>query len=248
MNGAGNNLTFLITEKFISAAPVAAAKVLSGLATHEAILLLKPLKAETLISCLNPMDSDKAAAILRRLPSRQAAHVLARLDITQAGNIYKAFSVPQREKMKTLLSASLIKTLEGNTDWPADSAGACMNRDFVVFKTENKIAELVEKLKNLPRKKLPVACLIVAGKDGKLKGILRSAELCLLNVNSLAGSVMSEVKIATVQTKSEVVQELLQQGQPLVPVIDNEGVPLGVISWAELHHAPCGHKRKFGWF
>lgn len=248
MNGAGNNLTPWVTEKFISAAPVAAAKALGSLATHEAVLLLKPLKAEAIIACLNPMSCDKAAAILRRLPSRQAAHILTRLDIAQAGAIYKAFSVPQREKIKTLLPASLVKTLQGNTAWAAGSAGALMSRDFIIFKTENKTAELVEKLKTLPRKKLPAACLIAAGKDGKLKGMIRSAELSFLSANSLAGSVMSEVKSVTPQDNPDAVRAILAQGQPLVPVLDADGVPLGIITWAELQSVPPVRKKKFGWF
>lgn len=248
MNGASTNLTPWITEKFISAAPVAAAKALGTLATHEAVLLIKPLKAEAIIACLNPMDSAKAAAILRRLPARQAAHVLARLDIMQAGAIYKAFSMPQREKMKTLLSASLVKTLEGNTRWSADSAGALMSRDFVIFKTEQKIREIIEKLKTIPRKKLSEACLVVSGKDGKLKGMIRYAELVFFESDLLAGSVMGEVKSILPQAKADNAHEILRQGQPFVPVADEDGVPLGVLSWAELQEVPIARKKKFGWF
>ncbi|MBO7238483.1 MAG: magnesium transporter [Elusimicrobiaceae bacterium] len=248
MNATNNNLTPWLTEKFISAAPLAAAKALGGLATHEAVLLIKPLKAESMVACLNPMDASKAAAILRRLPSRQAAHVLARLDLVQAGAIYKAFSVPQREKMKTLLAVSLVKTLEANTAWAANSAGAQMSRDFVAFKTENKVAEMIEKLKTLPRKKLPAACLVVAAKDGKLKGIVRSAELAFFSENSLAGSIMSEVKSVPPQTDAQTVREILLQGQPLVAVVDADNVPLGVLSLAELSTEKIKRKKKFGWF
>ena len=235
MNGAGNQLTLWLTEKFISAAPLAAAKALATLATHEAVLLIKPLKAESMVACLNPMEPSKAAAILRRLPSRQAAHVLARLDMVQAGAVYKAFSGPQREKMKTLLAASVVKTLEGNTAWSADCAGAQMSRDFITFKTETKIAEIIEKLKTLPRKKLPAACLIVSAKDGQLKGIIPTAQLAFFNVNSLAGSLMSEVKSITPETAAQSVRDTLVHEQPLIPVVDKENVPLGILSLVELN-------------
>ena len=243
MNESGNNLSLWLTEKFISAAPLAAAKALGALATHEAVLLIKPLKAQSMVACLNLMEPFKAAAVLRRLPSRQAAYVLARLDMVQAGSVYKAFSVPQREKMKTLLPASLIKTLEGHTAWASDCAGAQMSRDFISFKTENKVAEIIEKLKTLPRKKLPAACLVVTGKDGKLKGMIPSTQLVFFTGNSLAGSVMSEAKSVTPETSFEIVKALLLQEQPLVPVVDSENVPLGVLSLAELN-APTKVKHK----
>ena len=246
MNGPNLNLLPWVTEKFISAAPLAAAKALDSLATHEALLLLKPLKAEQLITCLNQMDTAKAAAVLRRLPSRQAAHILSRLSLPQAVQIYKAFSIAQREKMKTLLAASWVELLEKGNTFAAGSAGAQMNRDFVTFKTEMKVADVLEKLKTIPRKKLPLACLIVGGKEGKLKGIIRTAELAFFAPNSLVGSVMGEVKSLSLGSTAQEAQSLLQL-QPLVPVLDENGVPQGILTLAELMGRTTTKKR-FGWF
>ena len=122
------HLTAWVTEKFITATPQAAALALQTLATHEAVLLLKPLKAEQVVSCIRAMDAVKAAAILRRFPSRQAAYILSRLPVPQAAAIYQAFSGPQQEKMKVLLEDSLVQALTTATQWPSDSAGACMKR------------------------------------------------------------------------------------------------------------------------
>ncbi len=247
MNGPNVNLTPWITEKFIAAAPQQAARALGGLATHEAVLLLKPLKAESIVSALNPMEPAAAAAILRRLPSRQAAHVLSRLDLRQGGKVFAAFSVAQREKMKTLLPASVLQALEKSTAWPAASAGGKMSTDFVLFRTEMKLSDIVEKLKILPRKKLPAACL-VAGRDGKLKGCIRAAELAFYAPQSTAGSVMSDVKAVSAQAPLASVQKLFDEGQPLVPVTDENGAVLGVLTPQMLAEAQPVKKKRFGWF
>lgn len=247
MNGPNANLTPWITEKFISAAPKAAAQALGALATYEAVLLLKPLKAQYMVACLEPMECGKAAAILRRLPARQAAHVLSRLDLRQAAKIFAAFSVPQREKMKMLLSASLRTALEGVDRWPKNSAGARMKTDFLVFKTEAKLSEIVEKLKILPRKKLPAACFIT-GRDGKLKGFIRTAELAFYTLESTAGSVMSEVKAVLASAPLEQTQKIFDEGQPLVPVTDENEVVLGVIAPEHAVAVPTARKKRFGWF
>jgi len=246
MNGPNINLLPWVTEKFISAAPVAAAKAFDCLATHEALLLLKPLKAEQLIGCLNNMNTIKAAAVLRRFPSRQAAHILSRLSLSQAVEIYKAFSIPQREKMKVVLDKSWVSLLERGHAWPAESAGAQMNRDFVTFKTEMPVCEIIEKLKTMPRKKLPLACLVVGGKEGKLKGLIRTAELAFFTSDSLAGSVMSNVKSINLATPAATAREILQI-QPLVPVVDENNVPQGILTLTELAAIPPAKKR-FGWF
>lgn len=247
MNGQNANLTPWITEKFIAAAPKEAAQALGGLATHEAVLLLKPLKAEMIVAALNPMQPSQAAAILRRLPSRQAAHVLSRLDLRQGGKVFAAFSVPQREKMKTLLPPAVCQALEKSIAWPADSAGGRMSTDFVLFRTEAKLTEMVEKLKTLPRKKLPAAC-VVAGRDGKLKGYIRAAELAFYAPQSTAGSIMSEAKNVLASAPLAQAQKLLDEGQPLVPVTDENGVVLGVLTPQTVLDNPPDKKKRFGWF
>ncbi len=237
-----------VTEKFIAAAPQVAAQALAGLATHEALALLKPLKAERIISCLNLMPADKAAAVLRRLPSRQAAHILSRLDIKQAGLLYQALSTPQREKMNTLLDKSFVQALQHSQDWPAGSVGTQLTRDFLSFKTETPISEMIGKLKTLPRKKLPVACLVLS-KDGKAKGFIRTAELAFYPVNSLAGSIMTDVKSLIATQEVAQAQMLIEQGQPLVPVTDAQGMVLGVITQQEVSAAaPAAKKKRFSWF
>ncbi len=239
------NLTPWVTEKFISAAPLAAAQALGALATHEAVLLLKPLKAESVMACLNPMEPAAAAAILRRLPARQAAYVLSRLALPQAVKVFEAFSQPQREKMKTLLPEHIINALAGFNAWPPQSAGARMSGDFLAFRTEAKLADLIEKLKTLPRKKLPAACLVCA-KDGTLKGFLRTAELAFYAPASTAGSVMTEAKGLPPQACLAQVRELLLQGQPVVPVVDEKNRVLGVVSADPV--PPAATKKRFGWF
>lgn len=247
MNGQNANLTPWITEKFIVAAPKEAAQALGGLATHEAVLLLKPLKAEIIVTALNPMQPAQAAAILRRLPSRQAAHVLARLDLRQGAKVFAAFSVPQREKMKTLLPASVCQALEKSTAWPSDSAGACMSTDFVLFRTEAKLTEMVEKLKTLPRKKLPAVCL-VGGRDGKLKGCIRAAELAFYAPQSTAGSIMNDIKSVCAPAPLAQSQRLFEEGQPLVPVTDENGTVLGVLTPQMVLENQPEKKKRFGWF
>ena len=246
MNGTNNSLTPWVMEKFITASAQPAAKALEALATHEAILLLKPLKAEHIIACINFMDPTKASAILRRLPSRQAAYVLARLDMLQAAKIYAAFSIPQREKIKTLLDDSFVQAMQQSAGGPAQSAGALMSRDFISFRTETKIAEIVEKLKNIPRKKLPLACVIV-NKEGVLKGLIPTAELAFFPAASMAGSVMSEAQFIQAAKSADLIQETFEKGQILVPVVDENNIVLGVLTSSNLPQA-FKRKKRFSWF
>ena len=235
-----------LTEKWIIDAPDAAAKALQNLATHEAVLLLKPLKAEQVIACLNGMEALKAAAILRRFPARQGAYILSRLNLPQAAAVYEAFSIPQQEKIKTLLSAHLLRAFTQAQAWKKGSAGAHMRREFVSFKTDVKVADIIEKLKNFPRKKLPAFCLIL-GKEGEIKGAIATAELLFCPLQAQAGSIMHPVTSVLADKPITDAYAVLKQGQPIVPVVDSAQIVLGVLSWEEVYQGKPVKKR-FGWF
>lgn len=238
MNSPIHALAGVITEKFIAADPAAAARALESLATHEALLLLAPLKAQTLVACLNPMDPPKAAAVLRRLPLRQASYVLARLDVPQAARLMKEFSAPYRERISAALEPALVKLLAEACAYPPDSAGRLMRTDFVAVRTESKLAALVERLKTLPRKKLPAACF-VTGKDGELKGVIRTAELAFYALQSVCGSVMSPAQSLRPQDGAEAAREaFLKAETDVLPVVNEKGVLLGVLARETLPAPP----------
>ena len=153
MNSPIHALAGVITEKFAAADPAAAARALESLATHEILLLIGPLKAQTIVACLNPMNPPKAAAVLRRLPLRQASYVLARLEVPQAARLMKEFSVPYRERISAALEPAFVKLLAEASAYPPDSAGRLMNTDVVAVRTEANLSARVERLKSLPRRK-----------------------------------------------------------------------------------------------
>jgi magnesium transporter len=101
----------------------------------------------------------------------------------------------------------------------------------VLVKTDAKISALVERLKALPRKKLPAVCF-VTGKDNELKGLIRSGEIAFYDAESVCGSVMSSPSPSVRPTTSA--QEALalteREQLPLLPVTDEHNKVLGVVA------------------
>lgn len=242
MNTPMHALAGAITEKFIEAAPEAAARALSAMATHEAILLLSPLKAQLVVSCLNPMDPSKAAAVLRRLPLRQASYVLSRLAVPQAAQVMREFSGPYRERISGVLEPSFIKLLSESSNYAEGTAGAYMRTDFVAVRTETKLSQLVERLKNLPRKKLPQFCW-VTDKDGVLRGVIRSAELAFYAPQSAAGSVMTDTASVRPEQTAQTFRKTFEDSAcDTLPVTNEKGVLVGVLYMSAVAFEPRDKK------
>ncbi|MBO5911021.1 MAG: magnesium transporter [Elusimicrobiaceae bacterium] len=240
-NNPMHNLAAVMTEKFIAAAPQAAAQALAVLATHEVILLVGGLKAQSLIAVLNPMDAPKAAAVLRRLPLKQACYVLTHLDVLQAAKLWKEFATPYQERLKSVLSPAFVQLVQTAGGFEPGSVGNVMCTDFVAVRTENKVAELVARLKNLPRKKLPLACF-VTGRNDELKGVILTAELAFFNPQAVCGSVMTKTACALKpQDTLAVAQTLFNDEETAVlPVVNEGGILIGSLDkMAALTAAPA---------
>ena len=235
MNHPVHALASVITEKFIQASAKEAARTLSSLATHEALLLLSGLKAQTLVTVLNPMDPPKAAAILRRLPFKQASYVLTHLEVPQAAKVWKEFATPYQERLKGVLPAPFIELLMKAGGFPADSVGRRMKTDFVSVRTETKIAELTQRLKNLPRTKIPPVCF-VTGKKEELKGTIRTVELAFFDPQSLCGSVMNKSsRFLHPQDSLPAAQAAFTEAETeALPVVNEDNILIGVMEKDDL--------------
>ncbi len=222
-------LASVITEKFIASDPKGAASAFSGLATHEVLLLIGGLKAQSMVSVLNIMQAPKAAAVLRRLPLKQASYVLTRLDVAQAAKLWKEFATPYQERLKSVLDPAFVELLKSASDFAPGSVGCVMSTDFVAVRTETKVGELVSRLKNLPRKKLPAVCF-VTGKDGVFKGAIRTVELLFCNAAALCGSVMTKSRAVQPADKLLAAKEIFAQEEaPCLPVINENNILIGVV-------------------
>ena len=230
MNEPMRALANALTEKFILAAPQEAAKALESFATHEILLLIAPLKAQVLVRCLEVMTPAKAAAVLRRLPLKQASHIFQLLSLTQAAQVMAEFSAPYQARLTGALEPSFVQLLQSASSYAPDSAGRRMKTDFVAVRTENTVAQLVERLKNLPRAKLPSVCFVTT-KDGKLKGFIRTPELAFYEKQSVCGSVMTPCEPVAVACAGEALAAQLAQGQTdWLPVVNEQQVLVGIIS------------------
>ena len=224
-----HSLASAITDKFIAAAPKAAAQALAALATHEVLLLIGGLKSQSVVSVLNPMEAAKAAAVLRRLPLKQASYILTRLDVPQAAKLWKEFATPYQERLKSVLTPAFVQLLQSATGFDVQSVGHFMQTDFVAVRTENKVAELISRLKNMPRKKIPLVCF-VTDKNGVLKGAIPTAELAFFNPQAVCGSVMTSTQ--SLQPKillTEAQGVFTQEERALLPVVNEQNVLLGVL-------------------
>lgn len=235
-----------LADKFINTDPAGAAYFLENLPTHEALQILQGLKAETLVLCLQNMCAKRSAPVLRRFPVKQAGHILLKLPPSAAAEIMSCLPQHYKEKVTAELPKSYIKELETALSYPCDSAGALMRREFFAFRTDDKIQDILDVLKRLPRKKLP-GQIYILDKQGRLAGAVKCVSLAFLAADASAGSIMAEPFKTDAVTAKKQLLELFKTGAEEAAVVNKENVLLGVVKPAALlqsHKDACRGEHK----
>ncbi|MDD6173887.1 MAG: CBS domain-containing protein [Elusimicrobia bacterium] len=218
-------------EDFISASPDKAALSFEQTALSEAVFWLSGLRASSIISCLENMNPKKAAFLLRRLHIKQAARIMQGLKAERAGEIMLDLPIHYKKRLIDALDPSQIKALEEVLAYPRASAARFMKSDFITFKTDAKVKDIITRIKTLPSPKVPLAVYIL-DKAGKLCGVLPTSQLSFYPPESLAGSVMTAdfIKLSPFDGVKKAKALLLKNNLAMLPVIDSESVLLGVVS------------------
>lgn len=218
-------------EDFISAAPEKAALSLEQTALSEAVFWISGLRASSITACLENMNPKKAAFLLRRLHIKQAARIMQSLKAERAGEIMLDLPLHYKKRLIDALEPGQIKALEDVLSYPRGSAARLMKSDFVTFKTDAKVKDIIARIKTLPAQKIPLA-LYILDKTGKLCGVLPTSQLSFYPPESLAGSVMTAdfIRLSPFDAVKKARALLLKNNAALLPVTDADGGLLGVVS------------------
>lgn len=222
-----------IFESFVISAPAQAVEELHKMPLGQALDLLCTLPAKSIILCFENMVPAKAAPFLRRLPIKQACYILAHLKTLQAARIFAALPVPFKARLKQALDKNLYTTLTTILAYSKDSVGAFIDQDYLAFKTDAKVREIILRLKNLPKEKFAPQ-VFIKDKNGKIAGLIRTQNLAFFDRENIAGSLMQniEYKLAP-KDKIEKALNLFEKGVYQIPVVDEKNSMLGVLNACE---------------
>lgn len=224
-----------LLEKFIEASPDKAADVLQSMPLAEAVFWISSLKSETIMLCFEHMNPQKAAHLLRRLPVKQSSHIAARLPAATAALIVQNLPVHYKAKLIASLDPRMAKVFESVLAYGEGSAAQMMQSNFLSFKTDVKVKDIILKIRTLPKAKIPFSVYII-DKSGRGVGIIRTAELTVWQETALAGSVMTPVfeKARAEDNRDEVINIFKTSGVSVIAVIDSDGFIIGIINAVEM--------------
>ncbi len=222
--------------------------------------LLDEIHAEDLADIIGELEPDEAAKLLARLPAEQAATIFERLEDHEQGELAEIMapeSVAQiasemapdeRADLFSLLpeaqAEELLHTLEKVDPeaaeavreiekWPDTSAGHLMTTDYVRVGTDSTVSDAIDAVRAYGQEKsTPVYNVYAMGDDGKVSGVASLRDLILARPFQHLDDVLATnvISVPPEMDQEEVARRMAKYDLNVMPVIDEKGRILGVIT------------------
>ncbi len=212
--------------------PADIADIISQVSHKEGATFFKDLDIETAAEALSElqpdvqaaiitgMDAEKAADIIEEMPPDEAADVLSDLPVDKAKEILEHIEKEEAEDIQELLSHE------------EDTAGGLMTNEFIAYPPEITVREAIDRFKKDAEEIEAVYYIYVTDENERLIGVMSLRDLLLSSLDSKLSDIM-ETRIKTVapDTDEDEVAEIISKYNIVaLPVVDNEGIMLGIVT------------------
>ena len=227
-----------LVRQFFESHPEEAAVMLEQFEAEDAACLLAELPLPSRNAAWEALEPNAACEILLHFPADHRAQLAQQVNIQGFAVTLSRMREEDREKVLAGLDTASASELRRLLSYPPDTAGHIMDTRIVAMRSGQTVSEAVEVLRRRARN-LDVAELNVTDEDNKLISVIEIKDLILAEPNTTLASLSHNAATAVfpMDPVEEVVDRLDRYKLEEMPVIDREGVLLGVIRHSELIEA-----------
>lgn len=212
--------------------PADVADILEQLDPRQRANVFQHLDEVQAAEAISEMDDEYQADFIEDLGDARAAGVLGNMDPDDAADIVRDLSYEKAETLLRLIGmedATEIRRLLGYKD---GTAGGMMTTQFVSVRANTTVKETIEVLRELPEDHPTVHYVYVLNEYDEFIGVLSLRTLVLTDETKLVRDIMFDDVICAPpdETEEEVAADIFKYDLPAMPVVDEHGVLLGIVT------------------
>ncbi|NWF76937.1 MAG: magnesium transporter [Nitrospirae bacterium] len=191
-----------------------------GLDIETAAEALSELQPDVQVDIISDMETDKAADIIEEMPPDEAADILSDLPADKAKEILEHIEKEDAEDIQELLSHE------------EDTAGGLMTNEYIAYTPDTTVRKAIDNFKKDAEEVETVYYIYIIDDEEKLCGVVSLRDLLLARLDDKLSEIM-ETKLKTVTPdvdEGEVAAIISKYNLVAIPVIDNEGHLLGIVT------------------
>lgn len=224
----GNIKIKLTQNKLNSLHPAEIADILEELGTKERLGIIKILNPDTAAKAIEEANPETQEAILEQLPTSPLKTIVNKMHLSEFADIFYKIRPLRIREILSFLGMEKAKRVEKLLDFGMDTAGGIMILDFFSVSGDKSIKEILNEIASLTYK--PEA-ILVTNENEKLIGTILTKDLINSDPLSLAKDIVTDRKFTYSNINfSQILKIFSQYHLRLLPVVDKDKKPIGVIS------------------
>lgn len=191
-------------------------------------LLPKELASDVFIE----IDNDIQENLIKSFTDKELKAVVDDLFLDDAVDIIEEMPANVVKRILVQADPENRKQINELLKYPDDSAGSLMTTEFVSFSKDLLVGEAIEKIRKTGVNKETIYTCYVTDNKKHLIGVLTVKDLLLSNNDDVIENIMDTnvITVLTNEDKEEVASILSKYDFLALPVIDNEGCIVGIIT------------------
>ena len=196
------------------------AGVLASLDDEAVADAMEEMEPETQVDVLEDLEPARAADILEEMSPDDAADLIADLSEESKAEILPLMERDEAEEVRELLG------------YPEDTAGGIMTTAYVAISEDLTAARAIEKLRELEPDAETIYYVYVVDAQEHLVGVLSLRDLIVAKPDTPVREFMhvEPVAVGALTPQEEVAQVVARYNLLAVPVVDDQGVLLGIVT------------------
>ena len=212
--------------------PADVADILEQLDPQQRANVFKHLDGEQASDAIAEMEDELQADFIEEMDETRAARVLGDMDPDDAADIVRDLPYEKAETLLRLMGvedAIEIRRLLGYRD---GTAGGMMTTQYIAIHDTDTVRDAIETLRHAPDDMPSVHYVYVLNCDDVLVGVVSLRTLVLNDDSAIIGEIMFDevISVTPEELEDDVVADIFKYELTAMPVIDEAGVMLGIIT------------------
>jgi CBS domain-containing protein len=214
--------------------PVEIARLAEALSYHHGSEVVESLDDEIAAETLEEMPAEQQARILNDMDEERAADILEWMSPDEAADVLGDLPEEKAEELLGLMEGEEQADVAELLPYADDTAGGLMTTEFVSVPRQLTVGEALARLREMAETPNMIYYLYVVERENSwsLVGVITLRSLILADPSAPLSDVMrSEIQTAhTDDAASDVAQKIAEYNLLALPVVDEEGDILGIIT------------------
>ncbi|MEW5914550.1 MAG: magnesium transporter [Thermodesulfobacteriota bacterium] len=217
--------------------PADAAERLLGLQPTEVARLVERLGPEKALPVFEFVALDVQKEALKHLDRQTLVQLTTLMSPDDRADLVEELDGDFQDRLLSLLSANMRQNVRRLMDYPEDSAGAYMTTDYALLHPDSDVQSALEEVRLQAATAETVYYIYVVDRSRHLLGLVSLRDLIVARRHSRVGDIMSKpvISVRADEDIEEVAKLTTRYDFLAVPVVDDQGRMLGIITFDDLY-------------